>query len=216
MKCPHCLVSFHDEATKIQLGEDSASNWTLIKRTCPSCGKFILSLHQLYDRFGTTTKFAKQRQFFCYPRAISRSPLSSDVPEEFAGDYKEACLTLADSPKASAALSRRCLQHILREVANVKKGDLADEIQQVIDSKSLPSHLADSLDAIRNIGAFAAHPIKSKSSGEVLDVEPGEAEWNLDVLESLFDFYFVQPALIKGKRDALNAKLKEAGKPEMK
>jgi hypothetical protein len=138
------------------------------------------------------------------------------VPEEFAADYREACLTLSDSPKASAALSRRCLQHILRETAKVKPSNLADEIQMVIDSKTLPSHLVESLDAIRNIGNFAAHPIKSKSSGEVLDVEPGEGEWNLDVLESLFDFYFVQPAELKKKRDALNAKLKEAGKPELK
>jgi hypothetical protein len=74
----------------------------------------------------------------------------------------------------------------------------------------------ESLDAVRNIGNFAAHPIKSTASGEVIDVEPGEAEWNLDVLESLFDFYFVQPAALRKKQDALNAKLKEAGKPEMK
>jgi hypothetical protein len=46
-------------------------------------------------------------------------------------------------------------------------------------------------------------------------VEPGEAEWNLDVLESLFDFYFVQPALHAKRKAALNPKLKEAGKPEL-
>jgi uncharacterized protein Smg (DUF494 family) len=49
-----------------------------------------------------------------------------------------------------------------------------------------------------------------------MPVETGEAEWNLDVLESLFDFYFVQPANLKKKKDALNLKLKEAGKPPMK
>jgi hypothetical protein len=147
---------------------------------------------------------------------MSRTPLGSEVPSEFAEDYKEACMVLPDSPKASAALSRRCLQHLLREKSRVKPGNLADEIQQVIDSGKLPSHLAESLDAIRNIGNFAAHPIKSKSTGEILEVEPGEAEWNLDVLESLFDFYFTQPAQLKAKRDALNAKLKEAGKPGMK
>jgi hypothetical protein len=125
-------------------------------------------------------------------------------------------MTLPDSPKASAALSRRCLQRLLRESAKVKPGDLAKEIQQVIDDGRLPSHLIESLDAVRNIGNFAAHPIKSKSTGEIMDVESGEAEWNLDVLESLFDYFFIQPALLKKKRDALNAKLKEAGKPEMK
>lgn len=74
----------------------------------------------------------------------------------------------------------------------------------------------ESLDAVRNIGNFAAHPTKSKSTGEIIDVEPGEAEWNLDVLESLFDYFFVQPALIKKKREELNRKLGDAGKPEMK
>jgi hypothetical protein len=134
----------------------------------------------------------------------------------FADDYREACLVLSDSPKASAALSRRCLQNLLREVARVKPSNLADEIQQVIDSGKLPSSLVDSIDAIRNVGNFAAHPMKSQRSGEILSVEPGEADWNLDVLEALFDFYFVQPEVIRKKRDALNKKLQDAGKPPMK
>jgi hypothetical protein len=218
MKCPHCLVDFHDKISEVELGEDATSKWALNRRHCPSCGKFIFSLFENYDRHSIrgTSHYYHQREFYCYPRAISRAPLSKDVSENFASDYRESCLTLADSPKASAALSRRCLQLILREIAKVRPGNLADEIQQVIDSKTLPGHLIDSLDAVRNIGNFAAHPIKSKASGEVIEVEPGEAEWNLDVLESLFDFYFVQPAQLKRKRDLLNAKLKDAGKPEMK
>jgi hypothetical protein len=49
-----------------------------------------------------------------------------------------------------------------------------------------------------------------------VDVEPGEAEWLLDVIEGLFDFYFVQAAIVETKREALNEKLKAAGRPEMK
>jgi len=110
-------------------------------------------------------------------------------------------------------LSRRCLQHLLREKAGVKHSELAKEIDQVLSSSGLPSHLAEAIDAIRNIGNFAAHPIKSTASGEVTEVEPGEAEWNLDVLDGLFDFYFVQPAILKKRRDNLNSKLAAAGKP---
>lgn len=40
------------------------------------------------------------------------------------------------------------------------------------------------LDAVRNIGNFAAHTQKSTVTGAILDVVPGEAEWNLDVLAS--------------------------------
>lgn len=145
-----------------------------------------------------------------------RSPCPPEVSEKYGEDYKEACLVLSDSPKASAALSRRCLQNILRDVAKVKPATLNDEIDEILKRGDLPSYIADSIDGIRNIGNFAAHPVKSKSSGEIIEIEPGEAEWNLDVLESLFDFYFVQPAKIKSKKDALNKKLKEAGKHPMK
>jgi hypothetical protein len=50
----------------------------------------------------------------------------------------------------------------------------------------------------------------------VVDVEPGEAEWLLEVLEGLFDFCFIQPAILQKKRDALNQKLADAKKPPMK
>jgi len=80
----------------------------------------------------------------------------------------------------------------------------------------LPTHMAEDLDAIRNIGNFASHPLKATNSAEIVDVEPGEAEWQLDVLEQLFDFYFVQPARSRAKRDALNTKLQAMGKPPMK
>jgi hypothetical protein len=162
------------------------------------------------------THGAYMKSYMVYPKGISRAPLASDVPDRFAGDYSEACLVLPDSTKASAALSRRCLQVLLREVAKVKSADLSKEIDDVLASKSLPSQLADGVDAVRNIGNFAAHPIKSTNTGEIVDVEPGEAEWLLDVLEGLFDFYFVQPAILQKKREALNKKLAEAGKPPMK
>ena len=66
------------------------------------------------------------------------------------------------------------------------------------------------------VAHFAVHPVKSKHTGEVIEVEPGEAEWTLDTLEGLFDFYFVQPAKLEKKRDALNKKLEAAGKPPLK
>jgi len=213
MKCPHCLENFFEEWKEFEpyAISDRDGKWRLRYCKCPSCDRLIIQLGEyngLYKRysFGQLVR----------PKAISRTPLPSEVPPEFAQDYKEACLVFADSPKASAALSRRCLQNLLREKAGTTKRDLADQIQEVLDSKSLPSYLAESLDAVRNIGNFAAHPIKSKSTGEIVDVEPGEAEWNLDVLEGLFDFYFVQPHKLQEKREKLNGKLKDVGKPPMK
>ncbi|MDA8118689.1 MAG: DUF4145 domain-containing protein [Gammaproteobacteria bacterium] len=111
--------------------------------------------------------------------------------------------------------SRRCLEYLLRE----RKVSAEDNLDRAIDdalATHLPSHIGENLDAVRNIGLFATHPKKSSNSGEILVVEPGEAEWNLDVLESLFDYYYIQPAKSAKKREALDKKLAEAGKKPMK
>ena len=209
MKCPHCLQAFYSRRSRQSLGADKDGTWIVTYETCPACEKHIIELKQWQGE-------RLQNQYLAYPRAVSRAPVAEQVPARFADEYREACLVLPDSPRASAALSRRCLQNLLREKAGVKASNLADEIQHVIDSGRLPVHLSDGIDAVRNIAKFAAHPIKSKRTGEITGVEPGEAEWNLDILEGLFDFYFVQPALLKDKRDELNKKLKEAGKPPVK
>jgi hypothetical protein len=132
--------------------------------------------------------------------------------DPYRSDFDEAVAVLSLSPKASAALSRRNLQAILRDKAGAKGKDLNAEIQFVIDSGIVPSYISEGLHAVRQIGNFAAHPIKSTSTGEIVDVEEGEAEWDLDVLESLFDFYFVQPAITANRKSAINVKLKDAGK----
>jgi hypothetical protein len=150
-----------------------------------------------------------------YPRNSPSRPVAVEVPDPFKQDFIEACDVLPLSAKASAALSRRNLQAILREKGGTKKRDLADQIDEVIAAGALPSHIVEGLHAVRNIGNFAAHEIKSKTTGAIVDVEVGEAEWNLDVIESLFDFYFVQPALTAKRKADLNKKLKDAGKPLM-
>lgn len=218
MKCPHCLESFHDFYEVIPVGNDASGDWGVISRKCPSCERVVLVLGsgKIGSIGGRHILECIKDERLIYPRAPSRVPLSKEVPEEFAKEYREACVVLADSPKASAALSRRCLQRLLRGKANVKPSNLTNEIQEVLDSRSLPPYIAESIDDVRNIGNFAAHPIKSERPSEIVDVEPGEADWNLDVLEALFNFYFVQPAIIKKKREILNLKLKEVDKKGLK
>ena len=212
MKCPHCLTSFHSDPKGTYLGHDVDGGWTIAHETCPSCKRIIVLLIGSH----AAPSFPKDTTTLVYPKGFARTPLPPDIPAKYSDDYREACLVFPDSPKASAALSRRCIQHILRDKALVKPGDLSTEIRQLLDSNQLPSRLAESVDAIRNIGNFAAHPMKSTNTGEIVTIEPGEAEWCLDVLEELFDFYFIQPERLKAKKAALDAKLSDAGKPPMK
>lgn len=216
MKCPHCNTGIHSGFAAVPVvgyspqytgaqGLKGAVHWQASHQRCPECDETIIFLLR--------TGPSPQLHFMAYPSTRSR-PIPTDVVDPYRQDFSEACKVLADSPKASAALSRRCLQAILKDKAGTKKKDLADQIDEVIGSGKMPSHIEDGLHAVRNIGNFAAHTMKSTATGVILDVEPGEAEWNLDVIEMLFDFYFVQPALAAKRKAVLNKKLKEAGKPE--
>lgn len=224
MKCPHCAVEINGIFKEQYLNNDSYFDWAVYSMVCPNprCKKIIIEIasgkewHEHAPEDFETRLFGVNSRITAYPSTITRSFAKQGIDDKFWNDYDEACRTLAMSPKASAALSRRCLQNILREKAGVKKGDLSKEIQQVIGTGNLPSLLADSIDAIRNIGNFAAHPTKDKATGEIVEVEPGEAEWLLDVLEDLMDFYFIQPQKAAARKAELNKKLEAVGKPPMK
>ena len=88
----------------------------------------------------------------------------------------------------------------------MKHSTLYNEIEEALKTQHLPSHLAGELHDIRQIGNDAAHPMRSEHTGEVFNVEPEEAEWMLDVLEGLLDFYFVQPEVSRRRKAAREAK----------
>ena len=101
-----------------------------------------------------------------------------------------------------------------------KANDLAKEIDLLLNEadprKALPHKLRETVDAIRNFGNFSAHPIDDKTTLQVIDVEPHEAEWCLETIEDLFEHFYVGTAAAKAKKAALNAKLAAGGKPPAK
>jgi Domain of unknown function (DUF4145) len=220
--CPHCAVTIQPtpEIGILAVLPDG-SVWFIWKNCCAACGEYIFQLGFLANNRAATIAPINYLthadvKYFVYPKSSQRPPPPKGVPADILADYLEACLVLADSPKASAALSRRCLQNFLRTVVQVKASELRDEIQAVIDSNALPSYIAENLNVVREIGNFAAHPNKSKLTGVIVEVEPGEAEWNLDVLDSLFDFFFVTLAKNRQVKDGLNKKLIQAGRKPLK
>lgn len=216
MKCPHCSIQIHPEFRisaindSNPVGQEGKSHtyWNVDHMVCPSCHKAILRLKKSIGSMSPSYSMI-------YPKSYLRKPAPIVVPEELQEDFNEAVAVLESSPKASAALSRRCLQGLLRQQGYTQH-DLAKAIDALLESNSLPKSLARNVDAVRNIGNFAAHPMKDKNSGAIVAVEPHEADWNLDVLEGLFDFYYVQPHLDDMKISALNEKLAAAGKSPIK
>jgi Domain of unknown function (DUF4145) len=208
--CPHCGVAIHVQWNETQPGNDV--DWQIVDvrwAKCPSCGRWIIKV-------GLWRASTRVGDVVVWPQRPRRPELPEEVPEPYRSDYIEALDVLPISAKASAALSRRLLQHTIREKAGIRRRSLDQEIDGVIEQGDVPGALAEDLDELRHLGNFAAHPIKVEHTGEVVDVEPGEAEACLNVLADLFDHYFVRSAVRERRRAALNKKLKAAGKPLLK
>jgi Domain of unknown function (DUF4145) len=209
VKCPHCFIDFHDEWVEIAIGQDSDRvDWTVSTTPCTSCGKLTIDL--VSDHVLDT---AHARRVRIWPRGSVR-PVAPEVPQGYAESFRTACELLDVSPEASAAFSRRCLQALLRREAGAKPGRLVDEIDFVVDNGNLPSRLSENLHVVREIGNLGSHETENKNArpGEIVPVEPAEAEWLVEVLEGLFDHYFVTPERDKSRRATLAKKLKAAGR----
>lgn len=218
--CPHCMtgVQFQEPRTETftwlgrLVGESSPRRplrsppqdlLGIISATCPICYSVIVSMRSS----------SRSEPWLLWPWAIQRAAPPEDLPAEIVRDYQEAAAVLSVSTRASAALSRRCLQSVLRSAGKVKPSRIYDEIEEAI--KSLPPYIAKDLHGLRELGNFGAHPTKSTDTGEIVDVEVGEAEWTLNILDLLFDYYYAKPEISKKHRRAISEKLRAAGRPAL-
>lgn len=227
MICPHCRIGINVEFKYYPIiaqkwnkeNSDYGSGFELKSGLCPACGELIVILTEadIYDSVNHGVSMHQRNQeIIIFPKYKFHKELPSEVQGAYRKDFFEAYQVLDISPKASAAISRRLLQHLLREEFKITRNNLVQEIEEFISRNDIPPYLIDSVDAIRNVGNFAAHPMKSINTGEIIEVEYGEAEWLLEVVEALFDYALVQPKRIEDRRKRLNEKLRELGKPEMK
>jgi len=133
------------------------------------------------------------------------------IPKAIIGDYKEAALICSLSPKASATLSRRCLQGMIRDFWGVKAGRLVDEIN-AIEGK-VDHGTWQAIDSIRSIGNIGAH--MEKDINLIVDVEPEEAELLIELIEVLIKDWYVEREE-RNRRTRKIFELAEAKKKERK
>jgi hypothetical protein len=218
MKCPYCSKEFHSQLkgallqAKCDAEAFTSRTWTAWSQLTPCCGELIVFLVEQLEISGEIWERSGRTQI--YPPSTTWPDLPAEVPAAIAKDYLEAAAVLRISPNASAALSRRCLQQLLHDVAKIEKQNLEQEIDEAI--RSAPHRLAKLLDAVRVLGNFAAHPTKSTNTGEIIEVKPGEAELLLHTLDMAFQHYVIKSTLEERFRDSTNQMLKEAGKPPLK
>lgn len=121
------------------------------------------------------------------------SPFSSAIkfpeyiPLPIRSDYEEACAIVNLSPKASATLSRRCLQGMIRDFWGIKKNRLIDEIDALQDK--IPVTQWNAIHALRQLGNIGAH--MEKDVNTIIDIEPDEAKQLLKLIELLLEKWYI-------------------------
>lgn len=173
-----CYESFeHSGITHIQ--ETDTGKVVLEISKCPECGKVAVELSSHY-------KCEEKIVPYSYP-PTGTIPLPEYIPQSICNDYIEAVSIVDASPKASATLSRRCLQGMIRDFWKIKKNRLVDEINEL--QGKIPAAQWEAINALRKIGNIGAH--MEKDVNLIVDVESSEAKSLLKLIELLIDKWYV-------------------------
>lgn len=186
--------------------------------TCPNpdCTKLTLTVWLTDEVYMTHEgyKATKNHQQWQLLPESSAVVLPDYIPDPIKQDYYEACRIKDLSPKASATLSRRCLQGMIRNFFGVSKSRLKDEIDAIEEKVDVDVFAA--IDAVRSVGNIGAH--MEKDIDLIIDVEPNEAQLLIELIEQLVEDWYVAR---KSKQDRLSkitklAQLKEEEKADSK
>ena len=120
------------------------------------------------------------------PKSGAR-PFPAYIPKAILDDYNEACLIVSDSPKASATLSRRCLQGMIRDFWGIIEKTLSLEIKGL--QGRIDKATWEAIDAIRSVGNIGAH--MENDINLIVDVEPAEAAQLIGLIEFLLKDWYV-------------------------
>ncbi len=197
-KCPYCNHdttinngNFTQNKSRLQIeNKDGFRELAVEWIVCPNseCNRHTLSAY-LFDLLDLPQTW-KQGDFIKEWNLIPSSEamvFPSYIPKAIKDDYEEACLIKDLSPKASATLSRRCLQGMIRDFYKVKAKNLYLEIDGIKDK--VDPLIWKSIDATRKIGNIGAH--MEKDIDLIIDVEPKEAALLINLIEVLIKDWYI-------------------------
>ena len=156
----------------------------------PDCKSFVFTaaLHEtpFNSTWGKNLLGARIKKWTLVPSS-GAMVLPDYVPKAVRNDYQEACLILEPSPKASATLSRRALQGMIRHFWEVKKANLKAAIDAIKDK--VDPLTWNAIEGVRTIGNIGAH--MEMDIDLIVDVEPEEADKLIWLVETLVKDWYV-------------------------
>ena len=231
--CPHC----HRDQTVV--AEKYADDNYSLNVTGSNVGSLVLHLKTIVcsnldcrkptidaavggDAGAQVWRISKDKILFSQrliPQGLAK-PQPDYIPAALRDDYYEACLIRDFSPKASATLTRRCLQGMIRDFASIRKDTLFQEIIALREAvnegradRAISPETVEAIDHVRGVGNIGAH--MEKDINLIVEVDSGEAQALIDLVELLFEEWYVAREIRK-TRLARIAGIAEAKKIDRK
>jgi len=193
--CPHCktkaTIKDNDDRRKDRSDSwiesaDGKKSLDVIWTVCPNAECNRLTLCTFLYEYNDYRRESLIKEWTLLPD--TKANVYPDyIPLALRQDYEEAYAILDLSPKASATLSRRCLQGMIRDFWGVTEKRLVDEINAIKDK--VDSSMWESIDAIRKVGNIGAH--MEKDINLIIDIEPKEAQLLIRLIEMLFKEWYI-------------------------
>lgn len=195
-QCPYCSMimpvssdtksiqypcfEFPDGAYHINTGSSYRKSCVKIEfYKCPNCGEYSIFATGVGEKVTDLNMSIR-------PNSTAKQ-FPNYIPKALLNDYEEACAIVNLSPKASATLSRRCLQGMIRDFWDIKESNLAKAIGQLEHKIPVPQWRV--IDGVRRIGNIGAH--MEKDINLIVDIEPGEAQKLIKLIEHLLEQWYI-------------------------
>ena len=146
---------------------------------CPNCLEYSISIQ------GKGSK-VKKIDTMIKPNSTAK-PYPDYIPQAIRNDYEEACAIVDLSPKASATLSRRCLQGMIHDFWNIKLKNLNQEITTL--KEFISADLWQVIDGLRELGNIGAH--MEKDINLIIDIDENEARYLIQFIELLMKEWYI-------------------------
>ena len=179
----------------------------------PQCKKLTLKgdlMKKEWNRHHEKYIYKEINTWPLLPDSIAK-PQPDYIPQSIKKDYKEACKIANLSPNASAVLSRRCLEGMIKDFCEIKENTLYQSIEKLKIKlknnqapKGVTEETIEAIDSIRRMGRIGAH--MKEPTSMLVDIDPKEANLLVELIEMLFKEWYVA----KHKRQQSLNKIKEA------
>ncbi len=237
MRCPHCshdiaelwqaLYTVTDDKGQALRGpevslddadDEARFNMQVEWMKCHNerCGRLIIRICGRRRLKGTTPMAEIVEPWFALPKRPTPRPIDPLVPSKYAAYYRQASLVLDDSPSASAAMSRRVLADLLADYGHYNQGLLSKRVDAFIEDRRNPRSLRENLHYLREIADFGVHTQKDSTDGTIIEVGREEADWGLDILDRLFEYYVVSEKRSATMRSQMDDKISQAGRKSIR